>query len=305
MNSVVILMCTWSAYSEVAKASCHLIDQYWPNHPDIFIVGGDQIENRHKIPYSSSEKDWIGMAYEAVQWLEGKGAKYCYLIIDDHPPVGPCNSNFLNVTLPDYAEQLGATRVALAGWDQFQPNEGELIQVGEQKWFLNSSSHKWKFNLHPGLWNLADLGTILEKVMRFSPRVYSARSFESVSGSEALSLPPQFIRKTYKINGDLNSSGNHWLQRRIIRKGVRHSYNLARLVARAAGNQALISLDRKMSVYTHYINGPYPIYWSGILKKGKLSRNLLKFAQLTNNNKLKAYIDSLPSHFISEVGAED
>ncbi|MCI5131507.1 MAG: hypothetical protein D3904_08270, partial [Candidatus Electrothrix sp. EH2] len=158
--SPVILMCTWSAYTEVASASCNLIDQHWQNHPDIYIVGGNKIEKRRKIPFTSSENDWIGMACEAVQWLKDKGVRYCYLIIDDHPPVGPCNSNFLNVILPKYAEQLGATRVALAGWDQFQPNEGKLVHVENQEWLLISSLNKWKFNLHPGFWNLADLGII-------------------------------------------------------------------------------------------------------------------------------------------------
>lgn len=292
MKPLVILMCTWSAYTEVAKASCKLIDQYWENHPDIYIVGGNQIENRCTIPYSSNEKDWIGMAYDAVEWLKEKGAKYCYLLIDDHPPVGPCNSEFLNITLPNYAKELGATRVALAGWDQFQPNEGKLVQVGNQEWLLISSLNKWKFNLHPGFWNLADLGIILEKIIHFSPRVYSARSFETVSGSEALSLPRRFIENTYKINGDFNGIGNHWWQHRIMRKGIRHSYNLARLMAKMAGKQLLKNLDRKMSIYTHYINGPYPIYWSGSLRKGKINNNFIEFARLTNNSALINYFNS-------------
>ncbi|MCI5208403.1 MAG: hypothetical protein D3910_06325, partial [Candidatus Electrothrix sp. ATG2] len=199
-TSPAILMCTCRAYTEIAQATCNLLELFWQDHPEIFVVGGKDITGGQSVPFSCHERDWVGMAYEAVRWLQSNSFTHCYLILDDHPPVGFCNSEFLNRTLPELCGQLNATHVALAGWDQFQPKDGVLITVGRQQWMLNSLSYKWKFDLHPGYWNLVDLEIILKKNMDISPRMYSAREFEGISGSGKLALPDKFLEATYKIS---------------------------------------------------------------------------------------------------------
>jgi len=287
-----ILMCTCASYSKIAEATCKRIDQYWQNHPEIFIVGGEAIEGRQSIPFSCDEKDWVGMALNAVDWLSEKGFSHCYLILDDHPPVGICNHEFLNIILPKLSENVDASHIALAGWDQFQPKEGELISIESQQWMLNSISYKWKFDLHPGYWNLSHLAVILKSVMGVVPRIYSARSFESISGRTDLALPSRFLRATYKIPGDCNVVGNRWYQHQLKRRIVSYLLHAARLVTRAGGQTLLNGLDNKIEVYTQYINGPYPMYWSGAVKKGLLNRNLTKFAVLTGNKVLSNWFDS-------------
>jgi len=185
-----------------------------------------------------------------------------------------------------------ASHIALAGWDQFQPKEGELISIESQQWMLNSISYKWKFDLHPGYWNLGHLAVILKSVMGVVPRIYSARSFESISGRTDLALPSQFLRATYKIPGDCNVVGNRWYQHQLKRRIVSYLLHAARLVTRAGGQNLLNGLDNKIEVYTQYINGPYPMYWSGAVKKGLLNRNLTKFAVLTGNKVLSNWFDS-------------
>lgn len=285
-----ILMCTCTPYVGVARATHQLLDVFWEKHPDFFIVGDAGADDQDKIPFSCSEKDWIGMALESVTWLINKGYTHCYLILDDHPPIGVCNSSFLNNTLPSICEQLKATHIALAGWDQFQPKEGGIINVEGQQWMLNSVSYKWKFDLHPGYWNLQDLALILDKVMAVSPRVYSARSFEGISST--LDLSPRLVNSTFKIGGNRIVVGNKWYQNRLTRGGGLYCLHAVRLAVRAGGRECLDRLDRKIEIYTQYINGPYPMYWSGVIKKGELNTNLVKFADITRNNIVKQWLGS-------------
>lgn len=285
-------MCTCAAYTPVAEATCQLIDRYWQDHPELFIVGGDDILDRSAIPFLSDEKDWIGMALEAVKWLHQRGFTHCYLILDDHPPVGPCSKKYLNQTLPVLADKCGASHVALAGWDQFQPKDGTIVSVGSQRWMKNNIAFKWKFDLHPGFWNISDLLVILEQIINVSPRLYSAREFEGVAGSGALSLSTKLVASTYKIEGDRNTHGLSWYNSRLSRRGILYSLHALRIAARLGGAGMLRKIDSKTEIYTQYINGPYPMYWSGVIKKGDLNRNLIQFAEFTNNHDLISWLDS-------------
>ena len=283
-SRIAILMCTCESYTEVARSTCDLIDIFWQEHPEVFILGGKKFNDRYRIPFSCDEKDWIGMTSEAVSWLEKQGYGYCYLILDDHPPIGKCNADFLNYVLPELSQKCRATHVALAGWDQFQPKDGTIVSVGSHRMMKNNESYKWKFDLHPGFWNLSDLGKILKQVMNASPRVFSAREFEGISGSGDLHLPAHFLSATYKIEGDCNVIGQNWFQHWLKRRTILYTLHALRLLARLGGQTLLSRIDDKTEVYTQYINGPYPIYWSGVIKKGSLNTNFLKFVEITKDN---------------------
>lgn len=287
-----LLMCTCAPYSVVAEASCRLIDRLWPDHPDLFIIGGMEIPDRAMIPFSCDERDWIGMAHEAVTWLQQRGYTHCYLILDDHPPVGTCNGTYLNEVLPQLAQSLGASHVALAGWDQFQPKDGTLIEVGSERWLQNNPSFKWKFDLHPGLWNVNDFQVVLEAVQTVVPRPYSAREFEGAAGSTTLALPRQLVDSTFKIEGDGLAAGTDWCERRWKRRILSNGLHVARLAVRLGGADVVQKLDNRTEYYTQYINGPYPMYWSGVIKKGALNQNLIRFAEATDRKELLSWLQS-------------
>ena len=287
-----LLMCTCESYTAVAEASCRLIDRFWPGHPDLFIVGGNKIPNRKTIPFACDERDWIGMAHEASLWLRQEGFTHCYLILDDHPPIGKCATAYLNNILPQLVDSLGASHVALAGWDQFQPKDGKLIDVGSERWLKNSPVFKWKFDLHPGIWNISDFCAVLEAVKGVEPRPYSAREFEGAAGSDSLELPRRLVDSTFKIGGDGVAAGSGWCERRWKRRIVANGLHISRLAARLGGVSLVQKFDERTEYLTQYINGPYPMYWSGVIKKGVLNQNLIRFAQVTNRTELTSWLHS-------------
>lgn len=295
-------MCTCAAYSTIAEASCRLIDRFWLEHPQVFIVGSRETQAGESIPFSCDERDWITMAEESMLWLQGQGYTHCYLILDDHPPVGVCNSTYLNAVLPQLMADCGASHVALSGWDQFQPKNGTVIQVGSERWLHNDPSFKWKFDLHPGIWNIEDFLTLLQAVKKDVPRPYSAREFEGAAGSKNLSAPQALIESTYKIEGDVMASGHGWWERKWKRRLLINALHISRIAARLAGSSLVQKLDDQTEQYTQYINGPYPMYWSGVIKKGLLNQNLIKFAEATHHNELVSWLHELEWPVHEKVG---
>ena len=41
--------------------------------------------------------------------------------------------------------------------------------------------------------------------------------------------------------------------------------------------EALATYDKNMSWYYNFYNGPYPIYWSGLVAKGEPNQNAITF----------------------------
>lgn len=291
--STAILLSTCKSYQKYVEITCNIIERYWKYHPEIFIVGGSGVSGYRQISFNCSENDWIGMAYEAVSWLGRSGFEYMYLILDDHPPVGHCNLKFLNQTMPCLAKNLNATHFMLSGWDQFQPKKGEYILKDGQKLLKNDKSFKWKFDLHPGFWNISHLKNVLNLIIDISPRVYSAREFEGAAANFKLNIPQHYLENTYKLEGDRNAEGRRWYQNPIKRKYLLFAIYLMRTIFLKLPSRWCRVFDAKIEIYTQYINGPYPMYWSGFVKKGSLNTNLIKFIQITKNRIFQSSLNSI------------
>ena len=130
--SLAILLPTYDAYAPVARFTLGRIDACWPEHPEVFVCGiaGSPMPFGKVLPLTADPRDWVGIALDAVRRLQDEGVEWLYLILDDHPPFGPCNANYLNRRLPENAAALGAIQVNLLGWDQHQPRAGRRPRAG-------------------------------------------------------------------------------------------------------------------------------------------------------------------------------
>ena len=124
------------------------------------------------------------------------------------------------------------------------------------------------------------------------PRPYSAREFEGAAGSETLSLPRRLVESTFKIEGDRLATGTGWCERRWKRRIVSNGLHISRLAVHLGGAKVLQNFDDRTEYFTQYINGPYPMYWSGVIKKGALNQNLIKFAEATGRADLLNWLQS-------------
>jgi hypothetical protein len=278
-----ILLPTWDDYATVAGVTLRRLDACWPEHPEVFVcgVGGAPPPLRNLLPLAADPRDWVGIVLDAVRCVEAQGFEWLYVILDDHPPFGPCNADYLNRRLPENAAALGAIQVNLLGWDQYQPRDGVLLGRNRLYWQRNSPSFRWKFSLHPGLWHVLALRGMLESLRSNSPDVRSAREFEGAVHGACLKLDPQLLERTYRVRGDGFTARDRWYESRRIRAATRWLIRPARLAARLGGARRVAAFDAALVTYYRYANGPYPMFWSGLVRHRRLHEEALRFLTWT------------------------
>lgn len=278
-RSIALLLSTCDAYEPVARYTLGRLGACWPQHPGVFVCGLTRPAPKPAagLPFSGDPRDWIGITLQAVTALEERSVEWIYLVLDDHAPFGPCNVDYLNRALPEAAERLGAIQVNLQGWDQRQPQAGTALGASDLHWQRNAAGFRWKFSLHPGFWHVPALARILRQLRASRPDLVSARAFEGAMDQAARQVDPALCERTYRVRGDGYASGGRWFERKAPRELALPCIHAARWLARRAGPPALDRLDRRLGPYLGYLNGPYPMFWSGLLQGGRLQDAALRF----------------------------
>lgn len=291
--SIAILVPTCDKYISICEISLCLLNKFWNDHPPVFISGVKKISGNETLPFSSDPKDWIGITHEAVTQLQANGFEFCYLLLDDHPPVSKCNSEFLNKTLPLNANELNAAWISLVGWDQFRPSDGVVLSKKMLYLMRNSPNYKWNLNLHPGFWSVSGLSSLLKGMKQTYPNGGSARDFESFARS-VNSFEIATIRKSlYRVSGDHYAVNDTWYKLKSVRRTLLFLIHLSRFSASRASRQLLEKIDDRLKVYTEYLNGPYPMIWSGLMQNGSVNKMVEKFIDLFGDKELSQCIKSI------------
>lgn len=208
---------------------------------------------------------------QAVRELRERGFKRVHLILDDHPPVGACHADYLNGRLPELSIKLGAACIGLLGYGQHRRREGKIL--GPAADFLEQTlpTYRWKFSLHPGLWNLADLQTLLEcRMETYPPGQRSPWNFErhrDVPGDDRVD---SIANRCYRIHGSSTlAPESPGRGTRIMESALRLVADTELFAAKVVGGKpARDSAElRRLWLFGHYL-GPYPIYWSGCMRQG-------------------------------------
>ncbi|MEI6168069.1 MAG: hypothetical protein WCS52_12835 [bacterium] len=293
--NIAILLSTCDAYQPVANFTLGRLDTCWPDHPEVFICGLTRpaLKPDACLPFIGNPRDWIGITLQAVTALEARGIEWLYLILDDHAPFGPCNAQYLNHTLPDTAARLGAIQVNLMGWDQHQPQAGTVLGASDLHWQRNAPDFRWKFSLHPGFWHVPTLARILRQLRASQPEALSARAFEGSMDRAARELDPDLCSRTYQVCGDGYAIGGRWFERPMPRRLALQGIHIARWTARLAGKAMLERLDRHLLSYLRYLNGPYPMFWSGLIQAGTFQNYAGRFLAWSGQDSAVSALDRL------------
>jgi hypothetical protein len=286
--SLAILLPTWDEYLPVAHFTLNQLETCWSGHPQVFVCGVAEAPApvATLLALTVDPSDWVGIVLDAVRRLAAQGVDWLYLILDDHPPIGPCNADYLNRRLPETAAGLRAIQVNLLGWDQYQPQDGVVLGPEHLFWQRNSPSFRGKFSLHPGLWHVLALRRMLESLRLNAPDVRSARGFEGATHSACLELDPQLLERTYRVRGDGFTARDRWHESRHVRTVTRELICPARLAARLGGARRLAAFDAALVTYCRYVNGPYPMFWSGLVRGRRLHEEALQFLAWTGQSAL-------------------
>ncbi len=110
-----ILIPSYDGYRSLAGFTANQIDHHWRDHPPIYFCGLSAPAHKNDLLLflRRQSSDWLSILIDAVHEVKERGFKAVYLILDDHPPLGPCEANTLNQTLPATLERLEAGTISL------------------------------------------------------------------------------------------------------------------------------------------------------------------------------------------------
>ena len=155
-----ILIASHDHYESLARLTQAEIATQWDAHPPVFFSGLTGAES-DILPLQGRSIDWIGIALDAVEELLSRSYQSAYLILDDHPPVGRCQSELLNNVLPRLLIDLNAVNISLFGSGQGRKVEGAICVSDTIGFEKLPESYLWRYSLHPGLWLLVALRELL------------------------------------------------------------------------------------------------------------------------------------------------
>ena len=272
-----ILVSTFDRYEALARWTVDRIRKEWPEHPPVFFSGLSCC-TPESLGFEGDSKDWMSVTLQAAEALQSRGFSHAYLILDDHPPFGNCNPCFLNEKLPRLASQINAAHISLLGYGQHRKQEG-LVEVFDViRLERLPSSYRWKFSLHPGLWNLADLQFLLEQRMaQYVGRELTPWNFErhqDLAGDQITSHCGTRCHRVHGAESLVQSAPALLLREAWLRLEADVAMFLAKLIG---GMPARTAVEQKtLWRFGHYA-GPYPIYWSGCLRQGKVHADFDKW----------------------------
>lgn len=277
-----ILLSSCDRYLPMAEVFKDWLDRFWTSHPDVFLCGATRaIPTCESLSFEGDPRDWMNITLQAVEDLISREFSHAYLLLEDHPPFAGCNSDFLNHQLPEWANAVDAVAVNLVGGDQFIRNPGKPEEIHSLQMHHVDKSFPYRFSLHPALWCLSSLRKIL-KVLLENEGKRSARDFESRTAVELDRVHSEWSQRVWRVQGDSQADTGTWYGQQTWRKVFLGGVNVVRGVLSATGaSQQLNKFDQRIAWYYLYYNGPYPMHWSGLLCKGEVNANAMRFLRKT------------------------
>lgn len=236
----------------------------------------------------------MGIHLDACRDLLDQGMEWAYIIMDDHAPLGPFHEKHLNQTLPNWGEDLSALYIGLNGHGQGRPqSQGSMDQTRLDLEQVNEEFHL-KFSLHPGLWHVPSLAYLLEQWTRDIPlEKRTAWKFERMGYEHTLPEVLPATRGSYRINGkrmhtqdSLSPRARRRLRKARIRAGLQ--FRLHQVFPGTFED----STARNRHLFQFY-DGPYPLFWSGLLKRGGLNNACMDFLNLIDEKPLLTELEHL------------
>jgi hypothetical protein len=277
-----ILLSSCDKYVDLARLTVRLLDERWLSHPPIFLSGITPVLGLDCLPLVDDPRDWVGITASAVDALLARGYGACYVIIEDHPPFGVCNDVALNELLPGLMQKLNAAYIGLYGWDQRAESKGAVLGDDCFRLQRQAPDFPWRFSLHPGLWRLQAFRDVLRRLSPVpgDPASRSIWSFERRSGAHDFALPAGWNERTYRVAGLSLLGGARRRLRRHARLIEFRAYDTFRWVLlHTAGKSAVASFDARLRYRYYFFDGPYPMFWSGVMRKGALNSDMRRFLE--------------------------
>ena len=290
-----ILMPTAPRYLPLAQWTCGRIARFWSGHPRIFLCGAEG--DGRALPLRDDPRDWMRVAASACADLLADGFRQVYVILDDHPPIAECHAEHLGRALPGMVEELGMTSLVTGGYGPLNKRKGRATCWKGFTPECLPLSQPWKLPLHPALWNLQRLHDILiHLINRLPDSVHTPWAFERIgSDLEKGGVREDWLSACWRVNARETSTPEalalHDFRDRIVRLALRVSACDALVFAGRDGRDAVVGA---LAGLRHPRIGPYPCFWSGVMKKGRINQDYLFYARFKNRPDLVEGLVNIP-----------
>lgn len=295
-----ILVPVWREYEWIAPITRRMLANHWPSHPDLWFcgLGGDITGDLQAIPLDPEvdRSNWTRVLLAGVQGMKAVGFDAIYLIAEEHIPLAACHEEHLNKTLPALMDTLSATYISLMGWDNRRyPSKNPVL--GPELHYMRRlvPDDEPRFHLHPALWKVSVLEECCHLALKDSSKNGSAWHFEKACGSLGNELPKKAKDGCYQIHADSLSLKGKGAVPRAFSAAERFLFH--KLMAL----YPLIPEGRPAAMYWEFLgfdnvfcNGPYPMFFSGIMAKGRMNPLLEKFLQRRNPRLLSEILEARP-----------
>lgn len=284
---VAILVSTFDRYERLARWTAARIERHWLGHPPVYfsgLSGGEQ----NCLSFECDSKDWMRVSLGAVEALLEKAVTHVYLILDDHPPLGACHPKFLNKRLPELAAKLDAAHISLLGYGQHRKVEGSVLGTEFDYLERLDAGYRWKFSLHPGLWNLADLKfLLLERMREYGDGSRTPWNFERHRDELGGCVQRKLSERCYRIRGDVHDLASGIFLRPLL-TGARFFADVEMFLSRITGGATARERTEIERFWLYgYFGGPYPMFWSGCLRQGKIHTDFEKWLSIFGTAELR------------------
>ncbi len=290
-------MPTIARHLPLARWTSGQIKQFWPDHPRMILCG--VAEGPGSLPLRDDPADWMKVVLSACSDLLSDGIQQIYLILDDHPPIAKCHSVHLLETLPAMARELDATSFVTGGYGPLNRKKGDVVRWKNFHPEKLRLSEPWKLPLHPALWNLQRLHDILDHLVKTLPeKDHTPWAFERIGSSpDKGGVRKDWLASCWRV-GALEMSSPEAIKLHDFRdRLVRFALSISSMDAFVfQGTSAREAVTSALSGLSHPRIGPYPCFWSGVMKKGHINSDYLFYQQFKNRPELDQGLrDCFPS----------
>jgi hypothetical protein len=278
-DDLCILVTVYAGYRHLAGLMTRLLDRFWPAHPPVFLCGAEAPDAGGQPlprPPGVDAADWVAFTRHAADQLLTKGYRHVYLLCEEHVPLAPCHEEHLNRTLPAFADARDARYIGLMGWDNRRYTSKAPV-LGPEDYRLKhlTLERDPRFHLHPALWRIETLIRVCDLVLPRDDR--SPWRLEKEADHASAALPEHDKSGCYQVCAETlglhPARGLELALQRLARFAFHRAMALYPALQRIGLGKAyweLIGFDDFL------YPGPYPLFYSGIMVKGRPNEKMLR-----------------------------
>lgn len=295
-----ILVPVWRDYTWVAPITLETLRSRWAAHPEIWFCGltEDEAGTLPVLPLAPGldRSNWTQVLIGGVEQMRSRGFDLIYLILEEHLPVAPCHAGHLNTTLPALMESLPAAYISLMGWDNRRFSSRSALLDKSQHQLKNLvGPHDPRFHLHPALWRADILEACCRLALEDRNKNGSAWHFEKACARPGNPLPESATTACYQIRASQLAMAKPSALQNIISAAERFIFHkLMALYPLIPSRRAGAAFLRQVPFDDVFCNGPYPMFYSGIMAKGQLNRFFVNFLHRKDPALMNQLLKAMP-----------